>query len=211
MTTILTKKKDTTGAPAPGDLTNGAGGAELAVNTADKRLYTKDSGGSIVEVGIDPATFSVNSAYSFPTSDGTTGQVLTTNGSGTLSFASSTVGTVTSVEVSGGTTGLTTSGGPITSSGTITLAGTLAVANGGTGNNAASSGKVYKINSIIVANVDGSAAADITIKIFSEDDLGGTGTAIASTISVPADASLVVIDKTTSFYLLEDQVPRSHR
>ena len=42
-------------------------------------------------------------------------------------------GTVTSVEVSGGTTGLTTSGGPVTSSGTITLAGTLAVANGGTG------------------------------------------------------------------------------
>jgi len=42
-------------------------------------------------------------------------------------------GTVTSVAVSGGTTGLTTSGGPITSSGTITLAGTLAVANGGTG------------------------------------------------------------------------------
>lgn len=72
-------------------------------------------------------------------------------------------------------------------------------------NNAASSGKVYKINSIIVANVDGSSAADITIKIFSEDDLGGTGTAIASTISVPADASLVVIDKTTSFYLLEDK------
>jgi hypothetical protein len=42
-------------------------------------------------------------------------------------------GTVTSVQVSGGTTGLTTSGGPITSAGTITLAGTLAVANGGTG------------------------------------------------------------------------------
>ena len=42
-------------------------------------------------------------------------------------------GTVTSVDVSGGTTGLSTSGGPVTSSGTITLAGTLAVANGGTG------------------------------------------------------------------------------
>jgi hypothetical protein len=42
-------------------------------------------------------------------------------------------GTVTSVAVSGGTTGLTTSGGPITASGTITLAGTLAVASGGTG------------------------------------------------------------------------------
>ena len=42
-------------------------------------------------------------------------------------------GTVTSVDVSGGTTGLTTSGGPVTGSGTITLAGTLGVANGGTG------------------------------------------------------------------------------
>ena len=43
------------------------------------------------------------------------------------------LGTVTSVDVSGGTTGLTTSGGPITNAGTITLAGTLNVANGGTG------------------------------------------------------------------------------
>jgi hypothetical protein len=42
-------------------------------------------------------------------------------------------GSVTSVDVSGGTTGLTTSGGPVTSAGTITLAGTLAVTNGGTG------------------------------------------------------------------------------
>jgi hypothetical protein len=41
-------------------------------------------------------------------------------------------GTVTSVNISGGTTGLTASGGPITASGTITLAGTLAIANGGT-------------------------------------------------------------------------------
>lgn len=42
-------------------------------------------------------------------------------------------GTVTSVDVSGGTTGLTASGGPITSSGTITLGGTLAIGSGGTG------------------------------------------------------------------------------
>jgi len=42
-------------------------------------------------------------------------------------------GTVTSVNVSGGTTGLTTSGGPITTNGTITLNGTVNVANGGTG------------------------------------------------------------------------------
>lgn len=46
-------------------------------------------------------------------------------------------GTVTSVNVSGGTTGLTTTGGPITTSGTITIAGTLDTANGGTGLTAA--------------------------------------------------------------------------
>lgn len=46
-------------------------------------------------------------------------------------------GTVTSIDVSGGSTGLTTSGGPITASGTITLAGTLAIANGGTGSTSA--------------------------------------------------------------------------
>jgi hypothetical protein len=51
---------------------------------------------------------------------------------GTLS-ATGSGGTVTSVALSGGTTGLTVSGSPITTSGTITLAGTLAVANGGTG------------------------------------------------------------------------------
>lgn len=72
-------------------------------------------------------------------------------------------------------------------------------------NNAASSGKVYKINSIIVANVDGTSAADISINVYSQDDLGGTAHALASTVSVPADATLVVIDKNTSIYLKEDQ------
>jgi hypothetical protein len=72
-------------------------------------------------------------------------------------------------------------------------------------NNAASSGKVYKVNSIVVANVDGTNAADITINVYSQDDLGGTAFAIVSTVSVPADASLIVTDKTTGFYLKEDQ------
>jgi hypothetical protein len=72
-------------------------------------------------------------------------------------------------------------------------------------NNPAASGKVFKINSIVVANVDGTSAADITINLYSQDDLGGTGTALISTASVPADASLVVMDKTTGIYLLEDK------
>ena len=66
-------------------------------------------------------------------------------------------GTVTSVAVSGGTTGLTTSGGPITGSGTITVAGTLAVANGGTGITALGTG----VATAIAVNV-GSAGAFTT-------------------------------------------------
>jgi len=64
--------------------------------------------------------------------------VLTDNGGGTATLQAiggggGGSGTVTSVDVSGGTTGLTTSGGPITTTGTITLSGTLAITNGGTG------------------------------------------------------------------------------
>lgn len=71
--------------------------------------------------------------------------------------------------------------------------------------NAASSGKVYKINMIMVANVDGTNAADITINKYSAAALGGTAFPIASTISVPADATLIVIDKTTAIYLKENE------
>jgi len=71
--------------------------------------------------------------------------------------------------------------------------------------NAASSGKIYKINSIVVANVDGTTAADITINVYSAAALGGTAFPLASTISVPADATLIFTDKTTAFYLLENQ------
>lgn len=84
---------------------------------------------------------------------------------------------------------------------------TVAVATTATqlASNAASSGKVFKINSILIANIDGTASADITVNIYSAAALGGTALAIASTIAVPADASLIVTDKSTSFYLLENQ------
>lgn len=71
--------------------------------------------------------------------------------------------------------------------------------------NAASSGKVFKINSLYVSNVDGNNAADITISLYAEDDIGGTATEIVKTVSVPADATLVVISKDTSIYLEEDK------
>jgi hypothetical protein len=71
--------------------------------------------------------------------------------------------------------------------------------------NAAASGKVYKIESIMVANVDGTNAADVTIDW--NTNAGGTGTsiALAATISVPADATLNLVDKNSSFYLMENQ------
>jgi hypothetical protein len=76
--------------------------------------------------------------------------------------------------------------------------------------NAASSGTVMKINNITVANVDGTNAVDATVAIYTNGAVaqgsapsGGTAYAIASTVGVPADASLIVTDKTTSFYLQE--------
>ena len=79
-------------------------------------------------------TLRINSTLSLAGTTGTSGQVLTSNGASAPTWQNIPgTGTVTSVDVSGGSTGLTTSGGPVTASGTITLAGTLALANGGTG------------------------------------------------------------------------------
>lgn len=72
------------------------------------------------------------------------------------------VGTVTSANVSGGTTGLTTSGGPITSSGTITIAGTLAIANGGTAGTTAAAARANLGAAMLGANTDITSMAGIT-------------------------------------------------
>ena len=66
--------------------------------------------------------------------------------------------------------------------------------------NAGSSGKVFKVNNIIVANIDGSSSADASVAITKS---GGSPIMIASTIAVPADSSLVVVDKNTALYLEE--------
>lgn len=71
--------------------------------------------------------------------------------------------------------------------------------------NAASSNKVFKINSIMIANVDGTNTQDVTVNYYSEDDIGGTATAIASTLNVPADSTVLVIDKNSALYLEEDR------
>jgi hypothetical protein len=71
--------------------------------------------------------------------------------------------------------------------------------------NAASSGLVFKVNNIVAANVDGTNAVDVTVSIDNQAAGAGTDFPIVSTVSVPADASLIVVDKTTGFYLMENQ------
>jgi hypothetical protein len=76
--------------------------------------------------------------------------------------------------------------------------------------NAAASGKVFKINSLIAANVDGTSAVDVTVSYYTNGAVaqgsapsGGTAYPIVSTVSVPADASLIVVDKSTQLYIEE--------
>ena len=71
--------------------------------------------------------------------------------------------------------------------------------------NAASSGKVFKINSLVISNVDGSLNIAVTVNFNNQDNIGGTNFELISTGSVPADSTLVVIDKTNQLYLEEDR------
>ena len=65
---------------------------------------------------------------------------------------------------------------------------------------------VYKINTIIIANIDGTNAATVTVSI--STDNGSSYHPIASTVSVPADASIVLIDKNSALYLDETDLLR---
>ena len=65
--------------------------------------------------------------------------------------------------------------------------------------NAGSSGKVFKINTLIVANIDGAAACDITASVFRSS----VEYKIAHTVVVPADATLTIITKDNQIYLEE--------
>ena len=89
----------------------------------------------------------------------------------------------------------------ITGNTTVQAVGTAATA---IVSNPAASGRVYKINSLVIANIEGTVAADITVDLFRSS----VAYRIASTITVPADASLVVISKENSIYLQEGDALR---
>ena len=173
-------------------LANGGTGASLVDPNADRIFFWDDSAGST-------AFLTVGSGLEL---------------SGTTLSSTDAGGTVTSVAVSGGTTGLTTSGGPVTTSGTITLAGTLAVANGGTNATTAAGarasisanalpilkGTSYSANvgEFIVASAGGititlpatpSAGDTVTVK-------DGTGAAATTTFTVARNGSNIAASAT---------------
>ena len=115
-------------------------GSALVVTRPEQPAIT--SVGTLTSLSV-AGTVALSGSMMLGASFGTTGQVLTSNGPGqpltwtTPSSVPVNVGTVTSVNVSGGTTGLTTSGGPVSTAGTIILDGVLAIAHGGTGTSSA--------------------------------------------------------------------------
>jgi hypothetical protein len=75
--------------------------------------------------------------------------------------------------------------------------------------NAASSGKVFKINQIVAANVT-AVACNATVSIYTNGAVaqgsapsGGTAYPVLYQVSVPGNASLVCVDKSTAIYLME--------
>jgi hypothetical protein len=86
MATVIQFKRSSTqnAVPATSDLSLG----EIAVNTYHGRFYTEKNDGSaaIVEVGSNPSSLTINDALVFPTADGSSGQLLSTDGSGNLDF-----------------------------------------------------------------------------------------------------------------------------
>ena len=126
--------------PAGSYLTNGGAlgtpSSGTATNLTGLPLTTGVTGTlPIANGGTNATTATAARGNILPSYTGNAGKVLAVNAGATdvEYISASGTGSVTSVAVSGGSTGLTTSGGPITAAGTITLGGTLAVASGGTG------------------------------------------------------------------------------
>jgi hypothetical protein len=141
-------------------------------------------------------TLRINSTLSLAGATGTSGQVLTSNGASAPTWQSvAGVGTVTSVDVSGGTTGLTTSGGPVTSSGTITLAGTLAIANGGTGATSAANA-LTALGAYPATNPSGFGVGTVTS--VAALTLGTTGTDLSSSVATGTTTPVITLNVPTA-------------
>jgi hypothetical protein len=182
-----------------GDITYYATGTALSKLAIGASTFILTSTGTAPQWS-DPTSISVNTATNI--AGGGANQIVFNTASGTTSFITApTVAntflewsgsafqwatTVTSIDVSGGTTGLTTSGGPITTSGTITLAGTLAVANGGTGQTS------YTDGELLIGNSTGNTLTKATLT-------AGTGITITNgtgsiTIATTGSGTVTSVD-----------------
>lgn len=175
---------DGTAQPVWRDITAGSTGLSFGLSGSD---YVLSGTLAIGSGGTGATTVTAARVNLLPSYTGNAGKVLALNSGATdlewISVAGA--GTVTSVNASGGTTGLTFSGGPITSAGTLTLAGTLAPTNGGTGITS------YAVGEILFAN---------TTTTLDKLPVGANGFLLASNGTAPAyvDPSTVTVGSAAS-------------
>jgi hypothetical protein len=121
MPTILLKKSDTASSvPTTSQLTNLAGGVEVAVNTADRRMFTMTSASAVVELGTNPSSITITNVNG---GTPTNGQLLIGNGSG-LTRSTLTAGTGISVTNATGSITIAASGGGLP---TVTVTASTAI------------------------------------------------------------------------------------
>ena len=83
----------------------------------------------------------------------------------------------------------------------ITTAGVVVADNAGS----ATTNKLFKVNLLSISNVDGVNDANVSVQVLSNVNVGSGKTMhLVKTVTVPADSTLIVIDKNTSLYLMED-------
>ena len=137
------------GAGLTGGAITAAGTLSVDYAGADNVVLAAADGTGVTLAATDKVIFS----------DATDSNAKFANLSQVATYINAGAGSVTSVDVSGGTTGLTTSGGPVTSSGTITLAGILNEVNGGTGKKSYTKGDILfsdAANSLATLGIGGS-------------------------------------------------------